>query len=231
MHEVLGDAVPARGSEVTERLVAPGGIERVLHDGEELDVGKPDIKHVVGELGRRLPVAQGPVLLLRHFPPRSGMHLVDGYRGVRRVVLLAAPHPRPVPPGIGEVPDDGCGFRRDLPEVCERVALLDRIIVVPAFDVVLVECSVTYIRYKSFPDAGIVAPHTERIFTRLPPVEVPDDRDFHRIRRPDRKECPLCAAGDGGVRSQSVVQAGVAPLPEEVDVVVCDEAPGPRDIR
>ncbi|KAF5032293.1 hypothetical protein DSECCO2_618810 [anaerobic digester metagenome] len=231
VHEVLRRAVPARGGEVTERLVAPGGVERVLHDREELDVREPGLKQVVHKFGRCLPVTQGPVLFLRYLPPRPEMHLVDGYRSIGRVLLLAAAHPPPVPPGVGEVPDDGCGLRRDLPEVRERVALIYRVIVVPALDAVLVERPVADIRYKPFPDAGVVAPCQERVSARFPPVEVPDDRDLRGVRRPDRKEGSLHAAGDGGMRPQLLVEAGVAPLPEEVDVVVGDEAPGPRDIR
>jgi len=37
--EVLWRPIPAGGSKVARRLVAPGSVERVLHHGQELDVG------------------------------------------------------------------------------------------------------------------------------------------------------------------------------------------------
>ena len=37
--QVLGRAVAAGGGEITRRLVAPGAVEGVLHDRQQLDVG------------------------------------------------------------------------------------------------------------------------------------------------------------------------------------------------
>ena len=37
-HEIGGSAEAAGGGEVAERLVAPGAVEGMLHDGEQFDV-------------------------------------------------------------------------------------------------------------------------------------------------------------------------------------------------
>jgi hypothetical protein len=47
-HQVLRRTVAARRREVAGRLVAPRAVERMLHDGEELDVREPHLRRVGG---------------------------------------------------------------------------------------------------------------------------------------------------------------------------------------
>src|SRR5260370_12301549 len=49
-HELRRSAEAAGGGEVAERLVTPGAVERMLHDGEEFDVRVAEIFHIRDEL-------------------------------------------------------------------------------------------------------------------------------------------------------------------------------------
>src|SRR3984893_6516219 len=44
--ELHGRSVTAGGGEVADGLIAPGAVEGVLHDGEELDMGVAEILYV-----------------------------------------------------------------------------------------------------------------------------------------------------------------------------------------
>ena len=44
--QIIGDAEAAGGGEVAGTLVAPGGIQRVLGDGEELYMGEAHLLHI-----------------------------------------------------------------------------------------------------------------------------------------------------------------------------------------
>src|SRR5208282_6204943 len=50
LHEFSGGAVAAGGGEVANRLIAPGTVERMLHDGKQLDVRIAEIFYIRYEL-------------------------------------------------------------------------------------------------------------------------------------------------------------------------------------
>ena len=69
VHEVLRSPIAARWSEVPGRLVAPGAIKRMLHDGHEFHVGETQALDVRGQFGRNLAIAQRTMLLFRNAHP------------------------------------------------------------------------------------------------------------------------------------------------------------------
>ena len=92
--EVVGGA-EARGRGVVRRdLVAPRPAERVLGDGQQLDVGEAGLVEVVDELAGHLAVVQPG-------PPRAEVHLVDAHRLGVRLPLGAAVDPLVVAPLVG----------------------------------------------------------------------------------------------------------------------------------
>ena len=105
------------------------------------------------------------------FRNETEMHLVDGYRGIGGVLLLAAPHPRPIAPGVCKIPDDRRRLWRDLPVMCEGISFLHGIIVVPTLDVILIESPMADLGYKPLPDTGVVVPYPERVYSGLPSIE------------------------------------------------------------
>ena len=50
---------------IANYFISPGAIERVLHDGEKLDMSIARIMHIVCELHSQFPVSQRAVALLR----------------------------------------------------------------------------------------------------------------------------------------------------------------------
>src|SRR5258708_5350447 len=68
-HELGGCAEAARGGEVAERLVAPGAVIRVLHDGEQLDVGIAELFYIGNELIAQLAISQPAVVVVRKTAP------------------------------------------------------------------------------------------------------------------------------------------------------------------
>ena len=47
IHEILRRAVARRGREIPCRLISPGAVERMLHDGEQFDVRESQLVYVV----------------------------------------------------------------------------------------------------------------------------------------------------------------------------------------
>ncbi len=96
-HQVLGRAEPGRGGEVAGGLVAPGAVERVLGERQELHVGEPLLEHVVAQHGGELAVVQRPQLVLG-VAPRPEVHLVHRHGGVEGVAGAPLGHPVAVAP-------------------------------------------------------------------------------------------------------------------------------------
>ena len=68
--EIVGRAEARRGREVADHLIAPRAGERMLHDGQQLDVRVAHQLHVLHQLHRHLAIAQP-------LHPRARMHFVD----------------------------------------------------------------------------------------------------------------------------------------------------------
>ena len=58
VHEVLGRAVAAGGGVVADGLVAPGTVERVLGDGQQLDMGIAHLLDVAYKFVRQFAVGE-----------------------------------------------------------------------------------------------------------------------------------------------------------------------------
>ncbi len=86
--EAFGGA-EARGRRVqAERLVAPGTVERIFADRQQLDVREAEVGGVGRQrIGELVPRVQAPIGMA---PPRGGVQLVDRHRRGARVGLRAA---------------------------------------------------------------------------------------------------------------------------------------------
>ena len=85
IHEILRRAVTRRGSEIARRLVSPGAVEGMLHDGQQFDVGESQLVHVVGEAGRDLAIGERAVVFFGDAHPGAEVHFVDRHGRVQRV--------------------------------------------------------------------------------------------------------------------------------------------------
>src|SRR5713101_2228103 len=112
VHEILRRAVTRRRSEVTRGLIAPGTIERMLHDREQFDVCESELIYVVGETGRDLAISKRTVVLFGDAHPGAEVNLVDRDGCVQRVGGCALFEKGCVAPGVVKVPDHGSSARR-----------------------------------------------------------------------------------------------------------------------
>jgi len=84
-----GRIAEARGGrEQSRRLVAPGRVEGMLRDRQQLDMREPEIGDVGEQLVADLVVGQKPAVAAQ--PPRAEMHLVDRDGRAPRIVLPGA---------------------------------------------------------------------------------------------------------------------------------------------
>src|SRR4029453_18144719 len=68
---------PACGRELAGRLIAPGTIERMLGNGQELHMREVHLAHVAGELLGKLPIGEPTMALVGTSAPGAEMHFVD----------------------------------------------------------------------------------------------------------------------------------------------------------
>ena len=95
LHEIRGRAKAAGGGEVAERLVAPGAVERMLHDGQQFDVGVAEILHVGNELIGEFAIAEPAIVVFGNAAPGAEMDFVNGDRRFEPILLWhAAPSTR-----------------------------------------------------------------------------------------------------------------------------------------
>src|SRR6185312_11110080 len=93
---LVGRPEAAGRREERDRLVAPGAVERILGDRQQLDMGEAELADIGDELLGELAVGKIAATLGEVAPPRAEMHLVAG-DGRRTVV---APGPLGEPPRI-----------------------------------------------------------------------------------------------------------------------------------
>src|SRR5882757_3010647 len=77
VHEVLRRAVAAGCGEISESLVSPGAIERVLHYGHELDVRVTHLFYVGNQPVGKLGISKPACAFLDDAAPGTQMNLVD----------------------------------------------------------------------------------------------------------------------------------------------------------
>ena len=219
-HEPGGVAVAGGGGVVAGDLVAPGPVEGVLHDGEELQVGVAHV-HGVGDEGvGQLVIAVVAAVLIP--PPGAQMDLVD-VQGAGHVIL-AGPLAEPlgVLPGVVlQVPQPGGGLRGLLGPEGEGVGLVQQI---PALglDDVLIGVPGLGAGYKQMPYSRQGGGEHD-IFFRVPIAELARHPDRLRPWGPDREAVALLAVDHGLVGAE----AGIGLLPgafrEEIAFVFCQK--------
>ena len=84
-------------------------------------------------------------------------------------------------------------------------------------DFVFVERAITNSRYENFPDTGgTQVPH--RLEPSVPAVEIADDTDALRVRRPNSEARARNPIDRPKVRAELVVNAPLVPLPEQIQI-------------
>ena len=208
-----GLAVAARRSEDPDRLVAPGGVQRMLVDRHQLEVREAHVDGVGHERVGQLVVVEPSMALATS--PRPQVHLVEAHRRARRRDPAPGRHPLAVGPGeAGRVADDRGARRPQLRAEADRVRLERQQRAVGAEDLVLVDRPFAQRRNEDLPDAGVDA-LAHRVAPAVPRVELPDDGHPPRIRRPHREVHAGRALVVDRVRAQAIVELRVRPLADE----------------
>ena len=212
--EVVGRAEPGRRRVVRGDLVPPRAAERVLGHRQELDVGEPEVGDVGGQLDRELAVGQAG-------PPRAEVHLVDRHRAGQRLPDGALGQPVVVLPLVRGLVHDRAGGGRQLGVGRHRVGLVPPHPVGPA-DRVLVGAAGGDPGHEQLPDPG-PAERAHRVRPPVPEVEVADEPDPARVRRPDGEG----GAGLGRPRAERAPELLVPALADQVQVDLAERGKVP----
>ena len=218
-HEVLRRSEAAGRGEIGERLVPPRAEKRMLHDRKELDRGESVFEDISGQLLRHFTVGKRAVPLVRNAAPGSRMHFVYGKRRGNGGAPPPPAHPFVIAPFEAMFVDDARRPRRNLATEGEGVRLVPHGTVFRN-DPVFVERAGSDAFNGALPDSALIPPERERRRARVPPVEVADNGNGIRIRRPNGESHSGKGIPPKDVRSELVVQGKVVAGLEEEYVVL-----------
>ena len=128
-----------------------------------------------------------------------------------------------IAPLVIEVPDDGSRLRRDFVENRKRIGFVHPITMVMRGDMVFEKRSLTDLRKKSLPDARLPF-GIELVMALIPTIEIADDGDLLRVRRPNREISAARAAVGDEMRAELVIQLKMAAFIKQVKVVIREQA-------
>ena len=209
--QIIGGAKAAGGGEITCHLIAPGGIQGVLHHGKQLYMGEAHLLYIGDQ-----PVAYR--LVAEEFPlpcsaPGAKMALINIEGLLTGGIFLPPVQPGLIPPGIvGQVVEFGGHLRAGIRMKSVGVGLA-HIPSVAVVDRELIPVVLMQPGDKNLPDATLKPLH--RCFVDVPAVEVPQQRDQRRIGRPDPEEPAIGPAlVPGGVGPHALPGPEGAPLRE-----------------
>ena len=186
-----------------QRLVAPGAVEGVLADRQQLDVAEAQAHGIRDQrVGEFIPV-QPAVAVLGLAPPRAQVHFVDADGRTQRIGGLAcgrARHRR------GQRRNDAGGGRAQFGGAGHRIGFLWQALAEGRVQFVFVARTAGHAWDEQLPDAAF-APQPHRVAGTTPVVEIADHADAGSIRCPDGK----AGARDALVRARGRPQHLVRP--------------------
>ena len=147
IHEILRCAIAGSRCIIPSHLISPGTVERMLHDGKQLDVGIAHLFHIICDHRSQLAIIIEDPVILRLFKGTQ-MKFVNKHRLVFCRCLFAFLHPAIIAPSkVTQVCDNGCCIWTKLRSIGIRVSLQ---ICKPAFrlDLIFVNRSARKARHK-----------------------------------------------------------------------------------
>ena len=180
--------------------------------------------HVGDQPRGELAIGQPAPALFGNARPRPEVHFIDRHRPLEPgAARPPRRHPLRIVPFVVAAGDDRRRQRRQFETEPVRIGLEQQLAVQRRSDLELVVLPRRHAGNEDLPDARRPeAPH--RMHAAVPPVEVADDADALRVRRPDAEVRALCITDAHQVRAELVVDAGVLALREQVAVVLGDDA-------
>ncbi len=185
VHQILRRAVTGGRRIVTDHLIAPGFIQRMLHHRHQLDVGIAHPLHIINDLRRKLSVGiKFPAV--RRLIKGSQIDLVNTHGLIFRLQDLSVFQPLVILPLIiRDIPHHRGAVRSQLRAETVRIRLqVDQSAL--CLDLKLITVSLLHIGEKNLKNTGIPqTPHLVR--SAIPAVKISYHADPQRIRRPHRK--------------------------------------------
>src|SRR4029077_4598143 len=100
VHEICGGTEPAGDSEIAEGLIAPGSLQRMLHDGPQFDVSVAHALDVGDQFIGEFAIGKPAIAIFWIAPPCARMDFIDGHRGMKPIARSASFEPRGIVPMI-----------------------------------------------------------------------------------------------------------------------------------
>ena len=186
VHEIVGRAEAAGDREIANGLISPGGVERMFHDGHELDMRIAQVLHVGNQVRQPVPVGQPAV-------PSSVFAAPGARRGLRRWTsgnaasraLGARFEPVRIVPLVAiDIADDRGGVR---PQFCSepvRIGFQPEVMPDARKNLEFVERALVQPGHEEFPDPTRAA-IAHGLHAPVPEIEIADDAHPLGVRRPD----------------------------------------------
>ena len=215
-HGEIGRAAEATGrGKQTGRLIAPGAVEWMLADRQELDVGKAHVTQIGRQLVGELPIAKPSIAFLRAAAPGAEMHFIDrdrcvqgidaGCRRRRRRDRLRVDH-------------DRGGLRAQLHGECQRIGFQRQQGPVRCQDLEFVLLPGRRARDEDFPET--VAAHPHGVPPAVPEIEIADHADAPGVRRKHHEGDARYPVEYARVRADLVVKMHVGAFAEQIKVEI-----------
>ena len=206
-HEVVRGAEAAGGREIAGALIAPGGVQGVLGDGEQLHMGEAHLLHVGHQVLADVPV--GEHLVVAGAPPGAQVDFINIQRAAVYGVLGPVVHPALVAPLVaGQVVQLGGVAGAGLGVEGVGVGLGQH----PAgggVDGVFIGVILLQAGNKDLPDAAVQGLHGVGILA--PAVEIAHNGHLLGMGSPDTEHPALLAVPDGGVGAHELLRADRIP--------------------
>src|SRR5258705_10142138 len=223
VHEIGGSAVAAGGGKIADGLVAPGAVEGMLHDGEQLDVGIAEFLYVGDELIAQFAIGEPAAAFFWDAAPGAEMDFVDGDGFLEPIRLGALGNPRGVIPLIGiQVGDDRTGLRAQLGAEGVGIGLERDHVSVGADDFVFVDGAFIQFGDKKLPNSGGAA-SAHRIYTAIPMIEIANYADAATAGRPDGEIDAAHTFESLNVCAELIVGVVVAAFAHQVQIEFAEE--------
>ena len=217
-HELFWSAVAAGGGKVAKRLVAPGAIERMLHDGEKFDVSVAEFFDVGNELVAEFRVGEPAVVILGNASPGAEMHFVDGDWRLEPIFLSAVLYPVGIFPLMNvETSDNRAGVGPKLGAEGVGIGFERKHVDGGAKDFIFVDGAFVELWNENFPDAGRAA-RAHGMDATVPVIEIADDTDAPGAGRPDSEVNAANAFESNEMRAEFVVSVVVAAFSHEMEI-------------
>src|SRR5215469_7904608 len=230
VHEILRRAVARGRSEVAGGLVSPGAVKRVLHHRQEFDVSESQLADVFGEAGSDFAIGERAVVFFGNTHPGAEVDFIDCLRSTQGIALGAPADPLLVLPLVGEIPNYRRGTRRFFVPEGDGVGLVDAVSVAIGFNVEFVKVTRLCVGNEALPDPRGSA-RMQAVRFGIPAVEAADDGNRTRVGSPDAEDHACLAVGGVWMGAHLVVNAVVAALVKQVEILVGEKFRGESRIR